>query len=718
MAVHLGIWRIVALLGLAIATSASAEDGYDLWLRYVPVEARWRESYRAAATEVVSEGTSPTLDAATSELVRGLGGLLDRETPMRRAVAAEGALVIGTPASSPLIAGLRLPVGQVGAEGYLIRSTSVGGRRVTVIAAASDIGVLYGSFAYLRLMQTRQPLERLDIVDAPKTQIRILNHWDNLDGSIERGYAGSSLWKWQVLPGHLSPRYTDYARANASIGINGMVPNNVNSSAIRSAALSREDGRAGRRVPALWGPCLSFAALHAPHRLGNLKTSDPPDPQVIAWWKAKVEEIYRLIPDFGGFLVKANSEDQPGPAEYGRSHADGGNMFADLLKPHGGVVMCRAFVYGDSKFDQKQERVVRAYQAFKPLDGQFHDNVIVQVKDGPFDFQPREPFHPLFGGMPKTSLMVEFPVTKEYLGQAPDLVYLGVRYQEILQSDTRAKGAGSTVAKVLDGTLYHQPLTGMAGVSNVGSDRDWTGSIFNQANWYAFGRFAWNPEATAQGVATEWADMTFTSDPAFVRPVVGMMLSSYEAYVDYSTPLGLAFTKAVNTHFGPGPWETRGGWADWTSNYFNQASADGIGFDRTSRGSNLAGQYHEPWRSQFEDIAKTPDRYLLFFRRLRWDHRMRSGRTLFDDLYRHYQAGVGAVDDMGRTWAGLSSYVDDERYRAVADYLRIQKRDAVWWRDASMAYMQSFAKMPFPDGYQPKYPLDFYKSLPPGAAPD
>jgi alpha-glucuronidase len=711
--------RIAVLLGLAIATSASAEDGYDLWLRYVPVETRWMETYRAAATQVVSEGSSPTLNAAASELVRGLGGLLDRQTPAGRAVAGEGALVIGTPASSPLIAGLHLPLDRAGTEGYVIRGASIGGRRVTVIAAASDVGVLYGSFAYLRLMQTRQPLDRLDIVDAPRTQVRILDHWDNLDGSIERGYAGSSLWKWQVLPGHLSPRYTDYARANASIGINGMVPNNVNSSADTLSSLYLEKTAALARAFRPYGIRVYLSPrFTAPQDLGHLVTSDPADPQVIAWWQAKVEEIYRLIPDFGGFLVKASSENQPGPAEYGRSHAEGANMFADLLKAHGGIVMYRAFVYEDSKFDQKQERVVRAYRAFKPLDGQFRDNVIVQVKDGPFDFQPREPFHPLFGDMPKTSLMVEFPITKEYLGQAPDLVYLGVRYQEFLQSDTRSQGAGSTVAKVIDGRLYHQRLTGMAGVSNIGSDRDWTGSIFNQANWYAFGRFAWNPDSTAQGVATEWADMTFTSDPAFVRPVVDMMLKSYEAYVDYSTPLGLAFMKAYNTHFGPGPWATQGGWADWTSNYFNQANADGIGFDRTSKGSNLAGQYHEPWRSQFEDLAKTPERYLLFFHRLRWDYRMRSGLTLFDDLYYHYQAGVGEVDTMRRTWAGLSGYVDDERFRTVADYLDVQKRDAVWWRDGSLAYMQSFAKLPFPDGYKPKYPLDFYKGLPPGAAPD
>jgi alpha-glucuronidase len=568
---------LILLFLLGLAGAAQAEDGYELWLRYQPVEAEWQGRYGPAVTALVPGKASPSLDAARAELVRGLGGLLGHAVPVGTEPVA-GAIVFGTPSSSPVIAGLGLPLGTLRTDGYLIRSVSIGGKPLTVIASNDDLGVLYGSFAFLRLLQTRQPIDRLDLASSPAVMLRVLNHWDNLNGSIERGYAGSSLWKWQTLPAHIQPRYLDYARANASIGINGAVLNNVNSTDDILTPLYIEKVAA---LAAAWRPYGIKVYLSprftAPMSLGGLKTADPTDPAVRTWWADEIAMIYHAIPDFGGFLVKASSEDQPGPQQYGKTHADGANMFGDLLAPHHGVVMYRAFVYADSHGDLKKERAVQAYKEFVGFDGQFRDNVIIQVKDGPFDFQPREPFHPLFGAMPKTALMPEFPITKEYLGQASEMSFTGVRYEEILSSDTYEKGPGSTVAKVIDGTLYPHKLTGVAGVANTGSDRDWSGSIFNQANWYSFGRMAWDPYLTARATATEWTRMTLGNAPKVVQTSTGMMLRSYDAMVDYSMPLGLAFMMQRDTHSGPGMWDMVARRADWMSGWFNRAAADGVG---------------------------------------------------------------------------------------------------------------------------------------------
>ena len=375
-----------------------------------------------------------------------------------------------------MIAGLPLSLERAGREGFVIRSVVINQQPATVIAANSDVGVLYGAFHFLRLIQTRQPLTALDIVSQPRTQIRVLNHWDNLDRHVERGYAGQSIWDWHKLPAYLDPRYTDYARACASIGINGAVLTNVNANAtsLTPAYLDKAAALAGCLRP--YGVRVYLTArFSAPIELGGLKTADPLDPQVRAWWKAKADEVYARIPDFGGFLVKANSEGQPGPQDYKRTHADGANMLAEAVAPHGGVVIWRAFVYSNETPD---DRAKQAYNEFVPLDGKFADNVLVQVKNGAIDFQPREPFHPLFGAMPKTPLMMEFQITKEYLGFATHLAYLGTLFEEALDSDTMVKGKGSTVAKVVDGELHGYKKTGMAGVSNIGADRNWTGSRF------------------------------------------------------------------------------------------------------------------------------------------------------------------------------------------------------------------------------------------------
>ncbi|HEX4272114.1 MAG TPA: alpha-glucuronidase family glycosyl hydrolase, partial [Rhizomicrobium sp.] len=600
--------KLAALLcGLVLLNlPARAEDGYDLWLRYRPVEQNYLVQYRPLAAAIVVQGASPTLAVARDELVRGLGGLLSEAAPVS-ATAADGAVVIGTPASSPLIASLKLPFAALGGEGYLIRSATVDGHRVTVIAANSDIGVLYGAFAFLRLIQTRQMIDRLDIASAPKTKIRMLDHWDNLNGTVERGYAGTSIWQWASLPEYISPRYLDYARANASIGINGMAPNNVNADAASLSAPYIEKTAALADALRPYGIKVYLSVRwSAPVEIDHLKTADPLDPAVKAWWQAKADEIYRAIPDFGGFLVKANSEGEPGPQDYHRTHADGANMLADILAPHHGIVMWRAFVYAN---DPKVDRASTAYNEFVPLDGQFRDNVVVQVKNGPLDFQPREPFSPLFAAMPKTPLMLELQVTKEYLGQRTSITYLGPLFEEALKSDTYEHGPGSTVAHIIDGSLDHHALSGIAGVANIGNDVNWCGSVFNQANWYVFGRMAWNPEISARDVAVEWTRQTFTSDPAFVTPVADMMMASRQATVDYMTPLGLALIMAHSHHMGPGPWDVIGPREDWKAPYYHRAADDGIGFDRTSTGSNNVAQYKPPLKDQFEVVATTPEDY-------------------------------------------------------------------------------------------------------------
>lgn len=700
---------VALVFAVSCAGAAKAEDGYELWLRYTPVEGALLAEYRNAAAAIIAPGASDTIAAARDELQRGLAGMTGRSPSLDTRVRRDGAILVGTPADSPEIAALNLPLDEAGAEGFLLRATRVSGKRTLVIAANSDAGVLYGAFELLRLMQQRKTLANLDVVSAPKVELRLLNHWDNITGSIERGYAGETLWDWHKLPKRIDPRYTDYARANASLGINGTVINNVNANAsiLTPMYLERVAALAGALRP--YGIKLYLSArFSAPMEIGGLRTADPLDAQVAAWWKAKADEIYGLIPDFGGFLVKANSEGQPGPQDFNRTHADGANMLADAVAPHGGVVIWRAFVYSN---EVPIDRINQAYNEFKPLDGKFHDNVMVQSKNGPLDFQPREPFHPLFGGMTDTPLVMELQITKEYLGFETHLAYLGVMWEEVFQADTYAKGEGSTVARATDGKLFGSPRTGIAGVANTGSDRNWSGSTFDQANWYAYGRFAWNPGSSARTLAEEWARQTFTADPAFVSTVVDMMMGSHEAVVNYMTPLGLTHLMATGHHYGPGPWVDDTPRADWNPVYFHRGDANGIGFDRTPRGSNSVAQYHPPLSEIWADPATTPDNLLLWFHHLPWDYRMKSGDTLWNELVKHYSLGVAQVRAMRETWAGLSDYVDEQRHAETAALLAIQEYEAQWWRDASIAYFQSLSKRPLPAGEAPPpLTLDAYKA--------
>ena len=703
----MGARRAVCLMvvlwvaGLAAAPVASAEDGYDLWLRYRPVEQPWGDRYRTALTQVVAVGESPTLRVAHAELQRGLRGLLGVTLADAASVSQDGALVIGTRRSLPMLAGMKLSLPAPGSQGYAIRSTTIGGHRALIVAAEDDVGVLYGVFHLLRLLQTRQSLDAVELQETPAFRFRVLNHWDNLDRSVERGYAGQSIWDWHKLPDYIDPRYVDYARANASLGINATVLTNVNSNAVSLRPDYLEKAAALANVLRPYGIRVFLTVrFAAPIEIGGLQTADPADAAVKQWWQAKAAEIYRLIPDFGGFLVKANSEGQPGPQDYGRSHADGANMLADAVAPFGGVVMWRAFVYSN---EQPDDRAKQAYSEFKPLDGKFRDNVLLQVKNGALDFQPREPFHPLFGAMPHTPLVMEVQITKEYLGFATHLAYLGTLYQEVLRADTYVRGPGSTVAKV---------ITGLAGVANIGTDRNWSGSQFDQANWYAFGRLAWNPAASAEDIGRDWVRMTFTNDATFVARVVDMMMKSRQAVVDYMTPLGLHHLMAEGHHYGPQPWFDGGKRADWTPVYFHRADAQGIGFDRSASGSNAVAQYAAPVAAEFGDIKRVPEEYLLWFHHVPWGYRMHSGRSLWDELVYRYTHGVEVVREMRKTWDEVGSQVDAERRQQIAAFLKIQEKEAKWWRDACITYFQTFSQRPIPSGLPPpEHPLDYYKAL-------
>ena len=690
-----------------------AEDGYRLWLRYgrISDENRLKE-YNKDIKKIHFPGDSPTLKAAREELTMGLAGLLGRETKYVDKVGWNGTLVIGTPESSSVVASLSMDdeLTGLGKEGYIIQNAIIKGKKCIVISANTDVGVLYGVFNFLKLLQTNKNLDNLKIVENPKIKYRLLNHWNNLDRTVERGYSGFSIWDWHKLPDYLDPIYKDYARANASIGINGTVLTNVNANALVLTPAYLEKVAALADIFRPYGIKVYLTArFSAPIQIGGLKTADPLDPAVKRWWKEKVDEIYKYVPDFGGFLVKANSEGQPGPQDYNRSHADGANLLADALAPHGGIVMWRAFVY---TYDKNEDRAEQAYNEFVPLDGQFRENVLVQAKNGPIDFQPREPFHPLFGAMKKTPVMVEFQITQEYLGCATHLVYLATLYKECLESDTYAKGKGSTVAKVFDGSVFGYVNTGFAGVSNIGSDRNWTGHHFGQANWYAFGRLSWNHEFSAEEIAEEWIGMTFSNDEEVVKTLKEIMIASREITVSYMTPLGLHHIMAEGHHYGPGPWVAVSGRPDWTSVYYHQADSMGIGFDRTETGSNALGQYYPEVREKFSDPETCPDKYLLWFHHLPWDFKMKSGRTLWDELCYKYYQGADSVNWMIDRFSSIKGKIDNQRFEQVSAFLKIQQKEAIWWRNACLLYFQTFSKRPIPDEYEePDKTLEYYKSL-------
>lgn len=703
---------IFILFTLKIEHTLHADDGYRLWLKYDEISNPLRlQTYKKLIKGWMIFGESSTMAVVKKELYTGLEGLLGSAVPEVDSIN-DGIVIVGIYQSSPLLEKLNLSnrLINISQGSYIILNTRLDNKQVIIITANEATGLLYGVFHFLRLLQTYQDIENVNIESSPKIQRRILNHWDNLDRTAERGYAGFSLWEWHKLPDYIHKYYYDYARANASIGINGTVLNSVNANPFILSPLYLEKVAALADVFRPYGIRVYLSVkFSSPIDIGGLPTADPLDSQVRQWWKTKVEEIYTHIPDFGGFLIKANSEGQPGPQKYGRSHAEGANMLADALKPFKGIVMWRAFVYDDTI---KEDRAKQAYNEFKPLDGKFRDNVLVQVKNGPIDFQPREPFHPLFGAMPKTPLMVEFQITQEYLGFSTHLVYLGTLFKECLDSDTYARGEGSTVAKIVDGSLDQHSLSGIAGVANTGTDRNWTGHLFGQANWYAFGRIAWNHELTAAEIAEEWIRMTLSRDPDVIQTIKDMMMFSRENTVNYMTPLGLHHIMGWDHHYGPAPWIKDKHRDDWTSVYYHKADSNGIGFDRTATGSNAVNQYYPPVAQKFTQLNSCPDEYLLWFHHLDWDYRMRSEKTLWEELYYHYYSGVEAVREMQCSWNSIQDNLDEEIFQHVQTMLKIQEKESVWWRDACILYFQTFSGEPIPTELEkPQKSLEFYQNL-------
>lgn len=643
---------------LLFVSRMAAEDGSRLWLR--------QTSGANAKVTALASVKSPTLHLAINELQQAWRGV-------------------------PITLTLKKDK-QLTQDGFRIQKAD----GQIVITSPTDAGLLYGAYHLLRLQETGQTnnafSQDAQLTENPAYHLRILNHWDNQNGTIERGYAGKSLWNWDELPTTLSDRYEAYARANASIGINGTVVNNVNASPQILTPQYLQKVKALADIFRPYGIRIYLSVNFAsPMVLDSLSTADPLDKEVIKWWKNKVHEIYRIIPDFGGFLVKANSEGQPGPCDFGRTHAEGANMLADALKPYKGIVMWRAFVYSPSDAD----RAKQAYLEFKPLDGQFRPNVIIQVKNGPVDFQPREPYSPLFGAMQHTPVMAEFQITQEYMGHSNHLCFLATTWKEFFNLVPPAS------------------LKAIAGVANIGTDTNWCGHPFAQANWYAFGRLAWNPSLSSDTIADEWLKQTFSVDSGLNTELKTMMLESHEAVVNYMMPLGLHHIFAWGHHYGPEPWcNIPNARPDWLPSYYHRADANGVGFDRSHTGSNAISQYPEHLAKLYDDIATCPEEYLLWFHHVPWTYSMKSGRSLWDELCYHYDHGVQQVREFQKTWDKAEKYIDAERFKDVQSRLKIQMRDAIWWKDACLLYFQEFSKLPIPsDIERPIHELNDLKQI-------
>lgn len=633
--------RIIASVAAALfLLAANAEDGSNLWLRM---------QQKANAAKVKTNDKSAIAKNAVNELTAYWNG---------------GDVTLKKDGSMP------------DNDGFAIVKPADGGP--IEVKARRSAGLLYGAYELLRMQETGNGVS--NETSSPAFEYRVLNHWDNPDGSVERGYAGKSIWKWDEINGDkgtmsidLKERLTTYARANASIGINGSVINNVNAS---PSILSLEYIKKVKVIADLLRPygiktyiSVNFAS---PMVLDGLKTADPLNSEVSAWWKKKAKEIYKEIPDFGGFLVKANSEGQPGPGDYNRTHADGANMLAEALAPHKGIVMWRSFVYGNH---EGEDRVKQAITEFEDLDGKFAKNVILQSKNGPLDFQPREPYAPIFDQMKQTPMWAELQITQEYLGQSLHLVYLAPMWKEFFSF------------------VNPKQLRGIAGVANTGDDKNWCGHPFSQANWYAFGRLAWNPELSSDSIAREWLTQTFTHDAAFVNPMTEVMEASREACVDYMMPLGLHHIFKADHHYGPEP---QGQYPhfpiEWCPVYYHKADTAGIGFDRTRTGSDAVSQYRAPYNDLYNNIETCPEEYLLWFHHVSWDYKMKNGKTLWQNLCAHYNRGVSETERFAAVWQTMRPYVDEERFNHVSRLIDVQVDNAKEWRNVCLGYFSAFSK--------------------------
>jgi alpha-glucuronidase len=696
--------RSIVVLAVFVGI-ACAETGYDAWLRYAPIDPAARKTYAHLPVTIVVAGDSPLLETAKNELIRGVGGMLGKTMQVESRIAAGDAVMLATyDVAHGMVPGLVTPFEQV--EGsYVIKAVRLSGHFVLLIAAPDGQGVLYGVFALLRHIALGHEIRDIDERGAPVARVRWTNEWDNLDGTIERGYAGRSIF---FESGHVArdlTRARDYARLLASIGVNGCTPNSVNADPrVLTSAFIPEMARIADAFRP-WGVRISLGIdFSSPKSIGGLETFDPLNPTVAAWWKQKVDEVYRAIPDLGGFVLKADSEGRLGPSAYGLTHAGAANVIAQALKPHGGILLYRGFVY-DHHMDWrnlKNDRARAAYDNFHPLDGKFDDNVILEIKHGPIDFQVREPASPLFGALEHTNQAIELQITQEYTGQQRHLCYLAPMWKQVLDFDLRAAGRSTPVKDLVSGRVFHRPKGGFVGVSNVGSDANWLGHDLAMANLYAFGRLAWDPELKPRDIAEEWTRLTFGNDPRVVDTIVNLQMESWPAYEGYTGPLGAGtLTDIIGVHYGSGIESSeRNGWGQW-----HRADQQGIGMDRTvATGTGFIGEYAPPVARQYESLESCPDELLLFMHHVPWTHVLHSGKTVIQHIYDSHYDGAASAQTFPQRWKELKSGIDEPRYNAVLTRLQYQAGHAIVWRDAVCNWFLRVSGIPDSQGRVGNHP--------------
>jgi alpha-glucuronidase len=680
------LYSVLLLIAcMSVVTQLRAEDGSQGWLRYAPPSAV-PAGYERMPASIVNLDSSDVAASAESELRRGVQSMLTRTLRVEKTIPNQDAWILGT-TDEVRAAFPQYHAPQLGPEGFSVSGLRAHGHTRWIIAGADPRGLLYGAFHVLSGIARGQSFAALSGRESPAAPIRWVNQWDNINGTIERGYAGRSIFFDNSQVRADLTRAGDYARLLASVGIDGCTVNNVNAS---PQMLTPEMIRGVARIADAfrpWGVRLSMSvAINSPQVVGGLDTFDPGDPKVATWWRARVEEIYAAIPDFGGLVVKADSEGQPGPSQYGRTPVDAANMLAAALKPHGGIVLYRGFVYNHHLDwnDLKADRARAAYDIFHPLDGQFADNVIVQIKNGPIDFQVREPVSPLFAGLEKTNTAIELQVTQEYMGQARHLVFLPTMWKTYLDFDLRAENRPSLLKDIVDGKTFHRPLGGYVGVANVGLDTNWMAHPLSMANLYGFARLAWNPNTTAETIAADWTRLTFSNDPKVVATVTNMLLSSWPIYERYTGPLGLqTLTNITGPHYGPAPQsQENNGWGQWI-----RADHDGVGMDRTeskssTTGTGFIGQYPPEVAAMYTSLKTCPDNLLLFMHHEPYTYRLHTGKTVIQTIYDdHYQGADEAAGLVGQ-WKMLDGLIDPERYDKTLSLLEYQAGHAIVWRDA------------------------------------
>lgn len=684
---------------VAISSSnADAATGAEGWLRYAPLDAQSAKKYVHIPRKVVLLGNSQVLNTAGDELRHGLSKMLADPVSAISVSDRGPAIVIGTVDQIKKQAPGFIQKSPLQPDGYWLKTAKMHGSECLVITATNDRGVLYGVFALLSKIAREEDIHELDEVSQPYAPIRWVNEWDNLDGHIERGYGGPSIFFEDAKVRTDLTRASQYARLLASIGINGCTVNNVNTNPhiLDDAFIPQLARIADAFRP--WGVQLSISVdLGSPKLIGGLDTFDPLDPRVGEWWRKKVDEIYQQIPDFGGLLVKADSEGRVGPSTYGRTHADAANVLARALKPHGGVIFYRAFVYNHHLdwHDLKNDRAKAAYDNFHPLDGQFDDNVIIQIKNGPIDFQVREPVSSLFSGLRRTNEAVELQITQEYMGQQKHLCFLVPMWKEILDFDLHVEDAGVNATPVRDlvaGRVFHRPHGGFVGVANVGLDANWMGSPLAMANLYGFGRLAWNPELSSEQIIDEWTHLTFGTDRTVVRIVNSLQLASWRVYESYTGPLGVGtLTNITGNHYDPGPMSSEeNGWGQW-----HRADHEGIGMDRTmATGTGYIGQYPPAVQQMYETLAACPDDLLLFFHHVPYTYKLHSGKTVVQYFYDSHYEGAAQAQEFIAQWKTLQGHIDQERYEDILKRFEYQAEQAIVWRDTISNWIYQMSGIP------------------------